>query len=95
MNVSSKQTYLFSLARSSEKSAAGSLYVNSKALGQIFSPIPLSYMMDASSKIVQALPYLINAVIKTCFDISIWIFSCKVASYALNHHHHHQNEIMM
>ena len=86
MNVSSKQAYLLFLADSSEKSAAGSLFVNSKALGQIFSALPLSYMMDNSSFLLKSLPFILNGAIRMGSDLSLWIFDKKIGAPIIHSH---------
>lgn len=80
MNVSSKQTYLLFLVDSSEKSAAGSLFVNSKALGQIFSAFPVSLMMDNSSFLLKSLPFVLSGAIRMGSDLSIWLFDKKIGA---------------
>ena len=75
MSLSCRQTYVMSLAKSHEKSASNGLVAVFRALGLVFSPFPMSYMMNSPAhSLLFSLPYYLNAGIKSIFDILLLLF---------------------
>lgn len=75
MNLSARQTYIMSLVKSDEKSAANGIMGMSRTLGSIFSPMPLSHMINGGAGSFKfSLPFYLNGSIKFVLDLLLLVF---------------------
>jgi hypothetical protein len=75
MNVSARQTYINTLVKSSERSAANGLSNISRSLGITFSPLFLGPLLGAKThSILSEMPFFLGGGFKLLYDVLLLIF---------------------
>lgn len=75
MNLSARQTYVATLVRSDERSAAGGISNIARSFGLSFAPLILGWLMDQPVySLWFSMPFYLGGGVRLLYDLLIWMF---------------------
>lgn len=86
MNISARQTFVATIVRADERSAAGGISNIARSFGLCFSPLFLGFLMvEPAHSLGFSMPFHLSGAIKLFYDLLIWVFYQSLKQQGLIH----------